>query len=110
MGSLLSPVVANIFMEASKPESSTLKPKSWFRYIGDTLNVCSNGRKTIDSFEEHLNEKHSNIIFTLKLELNNTLPFLNILVTSIRWSFRAVYRKPTHSNRYLHANSNHYAL
>ncbi|KAK4871974.1 hypothetical protein RN001_016098 [Aquatica leii] len=43
MGSPLSPVVANIFMESFETvplESSILKPKVWFRYVDDTFIVC----------------------------------------------------------------------
>ncbi|GJQ78295.1 hypothetical protein Trydic_g8795, partial [Trypoxylus dichotomus] len=40
MGSPLSPVIANIFMEAFEheaSESSRMTPKYWYRYVDDTF-------------------------------------------------------------------------
>ncbi|KAK5650370.1 hypothetical protein RI129_001399 [Pyrocoelia pectoralis] len=44
------------------------------------------------------------------METNNSLPFLDLLITrnndnNFNYS---VYRKPTHTNRYLNANSHHH--
>lgn len=46
----------------------------------------------------------------LELEQNNALPFLDVLITKTNTgSFHhTVYRKPTHTNRYLHSTSHHH--
>lgn len=113
MGSPLSPVVANIFMEAFEKEvldSAPLKPKCWFRYIDDTFIIWPHGRNTLTDFLTHLNAHHPDIQFTMEIESNGQLPFLDVLVTRLpnRELGHSVYRKPTHTNRYLNALSHHH--
>ena len=57
---------------------------------------------------DHLDNYDRNLQFTLEVEIENKLPFLNELI--IRNADRVdftIYRKPTQNNRYLHFNSNH---
>lgn len=113
MGSPLSPVVADIFMEAFETvalDSSSYKPKVWFRYVDDTFIVWPHGRETLDVFLEHLNNQHCDIKFTMEIENNGSLPFLDVLVKRLPDGRlgHSVYRKPTHTDRYLHANSHHH--
>ena len=58
----------------------------------------------MDSLHEHLNSMDSNIQFIIEKEKDSHLPFLDILLSqdtdgSISTS---VYRKPTHTDQYLH--------
>ncbi|KAK4882178.1 hypothetical protein RN001_005497 [Aquatica leii] len=113
MGSPLSPVVANIFMESFETvalESSILKPKVWFRYVDDTFIVWSHGHLELSKFLDHLNNQHLDIKFTMEIESNGSLPFLDVLVTRKPDGLlgHSVYRKPTHTDRYLHASSHHH--
>lgn len=112
MGSPLSPAVASIFMEHLEEKilnSSQLKPKCWLRYVDDVFVVWPHGRQTLDEFLEHANRQHRNIQFTMELEENNTLPFLDVLVEKRNGDIQfKVYRKPTHTDRYLHATSHHH--
>ncbi|CAG9836786.1 unnamed protein product [Diabrotica balteata] len=112
-GFSLSPVIADIFMEAFESlalESYPLKPKVWFRYVDDTFIIWPHGQHTLSPFLDHLNSQHPSIKFTMEVENNRSLPFLDVLVTS-KPNGRlghSVYRKKTHTNRYLHASSHHH--
>jgi hypothetical protein len=61
MGSPLSPVIANFYMEDYEKaalESAPLKPRSWFRYIGDTFVIWQHGPDKLKHFLHHLNSIH----------------------------------------------------
>ena len=61
-------------------------------------------------FLDNLNSLRPSIQFTLEIEDERKLPFLDVQVTRDAESgiFRtAVYRKPTHTDRYLHYESYH---
>ena len=112
MGSPLSPVVANFFMEKLEQQAlstASYKPKVWFRYVDDTFVVWSHGPEKLQEFLTHINKIHKNIQFTMETEENNKLAFLDVLLTRNEKSLgHSVYRKPTHTDRYLHRNSNHH--
>jgi hypothetical protein len=60
-------------------------------------------------FLGHLNSSHCNITFSMELERDRQLPFLNILVNEcLDSSFRyTMKRKTMHMDRYLQAASHH---
>ena len=114
MGLPLSPVTSNIFMdnfETKAIESYHLKPLVWFRYVDDNFVVRQHGRDELDKFLGHLNSQHPAIQFTMELEHNGILPFLDVSVerSKDKLSF-SVYRKPTHTDQYIHFSSSHYIL
>ena len=67
-------------------------------------------RDVIQAFLDHLNNQHQRIQFTIELEEDNQLPFLDTLVCveNDRTISTKIYRKKTHTNQYLHFNSNHH--
>jgi hypothetical protein len=70
MGSQLSPVIANLFMETFEQEAlelAPLKPKLWKRYVDDAFVVWPHGRESLDQFLNHLNSLHSSIKFTMEI-------------------------------------------
>ena len=109
MGSPVSPVIENIYMEYFEslaiPSSPTLI-KLWFRYIDD---VHSATRKDqVNNLQEHLNSIDPHIKFTTEFPETYGLPFLDTLTKPTPNSIEpTVYRKPTHTERYLDYNSNH---
>nr|XP_060615776.1 uncharacterized protein LOC132765511 [Anolis sagrei ordinatus] len=113
MGSPLSPVIANFYMEHFEKqalETATKKPTIWFRYVDDTFTIWSHGEEELNRFLDHLNSIHPKIQFTMEKENEGRLPFPDVLVIRKpdQQLGHTVYRKPTHTDRYLHKNSNHH--
>ena len=110
MGSPVSPVIANIYMEYFEslaiPRSPTLI-KWWFRYVDD---VHSATRKDqVNKLQKHLNSIDPHIKFTIELPGTDGLPFLDTPTKPTPNSIEStVYRKTTHTNRHLHYKSNHH--
>ena len=112
MGSPLSPIVANLYMEHL--EETALRtaadpPRLWLRYVGETFVIWPHGQEKLDGFHEHLNTQHRNIKFTVEHERENKLAFLDVQVTRINNRLTtSVYRKPTHTDRYIPFHSHHH--
>ena len=109
MGSCISPIVANIFIEHMEKAALTTfhtAPKLWLRYVDDTF--CVLKKEHMTEFHQHINSVCHHIQFTMEEEQNLSLPFLDVLVIRHDKTFRTqVYRKPTHTDRYLHFDSHH---
>ncbi|XP_018307957.1 uncharacterized protein [Mycetomoellerius zeteki] len=105
MGSPISPVIANIFMEHFEKEAlgkTPKKPEVWFRYVDDTFVIWRHGRADLRKFLIFLNKQHPNSHFTMDIEENGKLPFLDVLVSKKAdgtLGYHQVYRKPTHTDR-----------
>ncbi|MEL7079592.1 MAG: reverse transcriptase domain-containing protein [Cyanobacteria bacterium J06582_2] len=85
MGSPCGPTLANIFLCFCEKKwlsdcPAEFKPFLYRRYVDDTFLLFRNSNH-INKFLEYLNSKHSNIKFTKEEEQDNTLPFLDVLVT-----------------------------
>ena len=111
MGSPLSPIVANIYMEHFETralETAPHPPSLWKRYVDDTFVIQKTTHK--EEFFQHLNSIEEKIQFTAEnTKADGPLPFLDTLVTvkedgSLSTS---IYRKPTLTNQYLQWDSHH---
>ena len=89
-------------------------PSLWLRYVDNTF--CILNKDHINDFYTHLNSICSHIQFTIEKEHNFFLPFLDVLVkrnsrngsiTTHSLLSTTIYRKPAHTNRYLHYTSHH---
>ena len=83
MGSPVSPIVANLYMErferlALQSYTGT-SPSHCFRYVDDTYVKIQ--KSELDSFFSHLNAVDPNIKFTQEGMNNETLAFLDCAVT-----------------------------
>jgi hypothetical protein len=109
MGSPLSPIFANIFMDKLErsivPNCSGIRV--WKRYVDDIWAIIKS--RDLDSILYRLNSFHPSIQFTFEQEKNRNLAFLDVLVSRIQNGKlgHTVYRKPTHTDRYLNFNSYH---
>ena len=109
MGSPVSPVIADIFMEdfEDKAFADHSAPRLWRRFVDDVIAVIlkENGGALL----RHLNDQHPRIKFTLDEEENGRLPFMDVCFTRQQDGSlaRDVYQKPTHTNRYVSFNSHH---
>ena len=107
MGSPLSPVLANIYMEYFEEMalgSTSLKPSMWLRYVDDTFILWPH-QEDVQILLDHVNSIWPSIQFTMEKEQDNKLPFLDILVTRTKQGFRS--SSATFTGQYLNFNSHH---
>jgi len=67
MGSPLSLIIANFFMEDFEKkaiEQATHKPVCWFIYVDDTFFIWPHGQEKLTEFLNHLSGLHNKIQFT----------------------------------------------
>ena len=111
MGSPLSPIVANIFMEKFEEEALATAPHPphlWKSYVDDTFVIQEEQYK--NEFFQHINSLDDNIKFTAETtKADGSMPFLDTLVTTKSDGSleTTVYRKPNHTNQYLQWDSHH---
>lgn len=113
MGSPVAPVVASIWMEYFENMAISTAPlpvKLWKRYVDDIFCIVEGNKDEIELLLAHFNGLHPKMRFTYEMECDRRLAFLDVLV-QVREDGglgHSVYRKPTHTDRYLHANSHHH--
>ncbi|XP_075157659.1 uncharacterized protein LOC142230926 [Haematobia irritans] len=110
MGSSASPIVADIVMEHlldNCMENLTTKPKILTKYVDDIFAVVREG--AIHEILTTLNGFHNSIKFTVEIEKNGRIPYLDTLVIrkenyklGLDW-----YQKPTASGRIMNYFSQH---
>ena len=102
MGSPLGPTLANVFMchfENIWLENcpAHFKPIVYRRFVDDTF-LLFRTKDHVEKFKNYLNKQHKNIKFTLEIEENGSLSFLDITITRENNKFvTSVYCKPTFS-------------
>ena len=100
VGGPASSTTAKVYMQAHERTATSTAlhpPKVWEQFVDDAY-------KTF----HHTNNLHQNIKFTMEEESNAKLAFLDTL---LKWKNGKisvlVYRKPTHTDQYLHYNFHH---
>ena len=112
MGSTISPIVANLFMEKFEIKainSAVDPPRIWKGFVDDTFVVIDSTRK--ENSMEHINNMDPYIQFTSDdAKPDGSLPFLNTIVLPQPDNslLTSVYRKPTHTDLYLQWDSHHH--
>ena len=114
MGSPVSPLIANLYMEALEEEAIRTapiecRPRLWKRYVDDTLVIIKKG--TSEQLLEHINQIDStqSIKFTKEDEENRSIAFLDTkLEIKPEGNINIkVFRKATHTDQYLNFSSHH---
>ncbi|XP_052746613.1 uncharacterized protein LOC128199716 [Bicyclus anynana] len=110
MGSPLSPLMADIFMDDFENKNIVKNNHIlyYYRYVDDII-ICWTGTdRQLDVFVDKLNNLHPKIKFKLEIEQNNSLNFLDVTITRVnnRHHF-GIYRKPTYTDITIPASSCH---
>ena len=82
-------------------------PPFWKRYVDD---ICTAVREdSVQEFQDHINSIEPSIKFTSELEFERKLAFLDTEITHHKDGSMStnVYRKKTHTNKYLSFDSHH---
>ena len=114
MGSPVSPVIADIFMEDLEDKIFEMKispdfglPRLWSRFVDDVIAVI----RKIDgqTLLNHLNRQHARIQFTMEAEEGGSRPIMEVRFTRREDGtlIRQIYQKPTHTKRYIQFDSHH---
>ena len=111
MGSPISPLIANLLMEEFEVKALSTcphPPSLWLRFVDDTFVI--NKAEHSQALLQHINNQDPYILFTVEPTKQGPLPFLDTLVTTEpnNTFSTTVYRKPTHTDQYLHWDSNHH--
>ncbi|XP_072022385.1 uncharacterized protein [Amphiura filiformis] len=110
MGSPVSPLVANLFMEWFEQQALSTypaPPSFWARYVDDTFVVIQD--QQVDAFTTHINNISPSIKFTIEREENGQIAMLDTMINRKEDGTLKVtiYRKPTHTDQYLSMDSHH---
>ncbi|CAF1185331.1 unnamed protein product [Didymodactylos carnosus] len=104
MGSPLAVIMADIYMshfeEVNMPELIINGVHLWKGYVDDTFTFAENN-DSVQNILHVLNSYHPGIQFTVEMEQNNTLSFLDVKIIRIGTTTPSyqttVYMKPTYS-------------
>ena len=110
MGSLVSPVIANIFMEDLEDKalaSYPLVPRVRYSFVDDIISVVK--KDGVQPLLTYLNNQPRRIHFTTEEESSGSLPFMDVTFTRQARGelLRKVFQKPMYTNRYVHFYSHH---
>ena len=111
MGSPTSPLIANLFMEEFEVKALSTcpyPPSLCLRFVDDTFVITK--AEHSQALLHHINSQDPHIQFTMEPTQKGSLPFLDTLVTiePNNTFSTTVYRRPTHTDHYLHWDSNHH--
>ena len=110
MGSPVSPIIADIFMEDLEVKTFATHDAThrvWYRFVDDVISVVK--KHNVQGLLQYLNKQHGRIQFPMKMENSGSLPFMDIRIRCQPQGelTKEVYQQPTHTNRYSPFSSHH---
>ena len=103
-----SSTTAEIYMQAHERtaiSTAIRSPKVWERFVDDVYSILKSTH--LENFFQR-NNLRQNIKFTMEEGINGELAFLDTLLKRDNGKIPVlVYRKPTHTDQYLHYSSHH---
>lgn len=112
MGNPLSPLLAEIFVDNLEKQifNHPLSKRFlyWHRYVDDIITCFSGTNRQLDQFLSFINNLHPKIKFTVELEDNKSINFLDLTITNKNDSHEfSIFHKPSHTDTVIHNKSNH---
>ena len=110
MGSPLGPTLGNPFLVHFEKNwlqncPSDFKPYYYRQYVDDIF-VLFTSQQHLETFQNFLNDRHANMSFTIEIEKQNRMSFLDVQISREDKTFTTpVYRKPTFSGVSTHFDS-----
>ena len=109
MGDPASSNTAEIYMQAYEYTAITMAlhpPKVWEWFVDDIYSILKHTH--LENCFHNINNLHQNIKFAIEEESNGELAFLDILLKQNNGEISVlIYKKPTHTDQYLHYSSHH---
>ena len=100
MGSALAHILTNLFMGYQEKDwiekGQVAKPTFYKRYVDDIFAMFESELDT-ETFHTYSNTKHKNIKFTYEKQIDNKLPFLDILISNNENLQTSVFHKKTYT-------------
>jgi hypothetical protein len=88
--------------------STQYKPLLCLRYVDNIFVTWYHDLQQLQNFHSHLNSLRTSIEFSMEVEPDSAIHFLDVLLIRIETPLMTkVYRNSTHTGRYLNLDSNH---
>ena len=96
------------YLESNILSSTTMKPKTWLRFIDDIFMIWPHGIQALKQWMNMINNYHPTIKSTCEYH-QQEISFLDTIVykTEDNQLFTTVHHKPTDNKQYLHFHSAH---
>lgn len=114
MGNPLSPLLADLFLDNLEKNlifNNTSQFKNifhWSRYVDDILAFIDGSPSDAEDILQKINCLHPSISFTLEIEKNEELNFLDLKLKKLNNKINfSIFRKPTQTDHMIPATSNH---
>ena len=113
MGKSISGDITGIFMESYAEEfilnhnNNEVIPAFWKREVDDVYCLWQYGQENIQKFLDYLNSRHPRIKWTIEIEKEGVLPFVDLNLCRKAYRISAgIYRKASHTLKYSTFSSN----